>query len=301
MTLRFWAQLGAGIAGAVLAGCSADGAAALKRSATRPTTRRAGKTPAPTFVVATYNINGLNRHLPQVIDNIRKAEADLVCLQEVNRASGPVIRRQLGKRYKHMVFGLNARMDGFALLSHEPITHRKWVRAGGLHYHSYLQARTKLGGREVRIAAIHLMPNPLRKGMSVADQMRYFACLDSIRSADMQRIGKLWQKDRDDPPTIALGDFNCLSFQGAVKYMRARGFADSAATADKGADHHPTWHAKLAGGKGELRVRIDYIFHTKHLKTLRSRTIAAAGSDHYPVVSTLTWAPRKAPAREKRD
>ncbi len=259
-------------------------------ASTQPATQPA--TQPLRFTVATYNINGLNRHLAKVVANIRETQADLVCLQEVNCGSSPYLKKHLRKRYPFMVFGLNERFDGFAILSKAPITHRKWMPAGEVNYHSFLHARTRLGGREVHVAAIHLIPNLPKKDVPAAEQLKHFARLDAIRSRDVARMAGHFAKDL---PVIALGDYNCLSFQGAVGYMASRGFIDSAAAATSRPDDLYTWKGKFSGR--DMTVRIDYIFHTKHFKTLTSRVIHEPGSDHFPVVSQLTWAAKKAAAK----
>ena len=258
---------------------SAAGASAASRPTSSPVT----------FSVATYNIHGANRHLPQVVANIRRTKADLVCLQEVNRGASPTLKKHLRGQYPHMVFGLNQVADGFALLARKPITHRGWVPAGRINYHSVLHARTELGGRQVQVVAVHLIPNIPKPRADVGEQWKHVARQERIRNRDVARVAGLFSEDL---PVLALGDFNCLSFQGAVTYMASRGFVDSAASVCERPDALYTWRGRFAGRL--LHTRIDYIFHTAHFRTLASRVIHEAGSDHFPVVSTLAWAKRQA-------
>ena len=43
----------------------------------------------------------------------------------------------------------------------------------------------------------------------------------------------------------------------------------------------------------ELPLRIDYIFHTRHLRTLESRILQSDASDHHLLVSRLQWIERE--------
>ena len=248
-----------------------------------PTTEPAA--PAVRFTVATYNINGGNRDLPNVAANIRKAAVDFVCLQEVNRGATGYLRERLGRQYRHIVFALNQRYDGFAFLSREPVTHRKWIPAGRINYHSFWHGRTKLGGRDVQVAAVHLIPNRPKRGATAVEQFRHLARLDAIRTRHMTAIGKHFAKDL---PVIVLGDFNCLSFQGPVRFMISRGFVDAQAAAGERPGEVATWQGVFGGRR--LRTRIDYVFHGPRIRTVGCRVIQQSGSDHYPVVATLTWA-----------
>ena len=63
--------------------------------ASGPTTK-----PNVKFTVATYNINYGNVDLKKIARIIRKADADLVCLQETNRQSEKHLRRALRRKYR---------------------------------------------------------------------------------------------------------------------------------------------------------------------------------------------------------
>ena len=267
----------------------AAGPPAYRSRAAGPTTR--ATTRPGTFTVATYNINGLNRHLPEVIANIRKTKADVACLQEVNRGSAGELRRALRSDYPFIETALNHRVDGFALLSKSPVTHRQWVPAKEIGYHSLLHARTRLGGRDVQVVVVHLVPNIPRPGASAGDQVRHMLRLEGQRNEEIRRIAKRFSRDR---PVLAMGDFNCLSFQGAVTYMKARGFVDAVAAVHNQPDALPTWQGRFQGR--EMRLRIDYVFHTAQFRTLAAGVLTAEGSDHFPLVATLTWAAPAGPA-----
>ena len=110
-----------------------------------------------------------------------------------------------------------------------------------------------------------------------------------------------------ESPTIILGDFNALSRAKAIGKLKGLGLTDSFAFLHADADRHPTWDwqsmLKLESGKyrrGNLGVinsgdridvglRIDYIFHTDHFRTVESKVIRRSGSDHFLVVSQLQW------------
>ncbi|MCR4415178.1 MAG: hypothetical protein NUV77_22380, partial [Thermoguttaceae bacterium] len=66
-----------------------------------------------------------------------------------------------------------------------------------------------------------------------------------------------------------------------------KGFIDSFASVTEEPDEHPTWRWPV--GRGELTLRLDYIFHTRELKTVESKVLASRASDHSMVFSRLRW------------
>ena len=60
---------------------------------------------------------------------------------------------------------------------------------------------------------------------------------------------------------------------------------DSYASVTENADTHSTWQWPTR--PIPLRLRIDYVFHSKHFRTVDSAIIRREGSDHSLVVATL--------------
>ena len=58
---------------------------------------------------------------------------------------------------------------------------------------------------------------------------------------------------------------------------------------------HVTWHWQA--GRVRWQYRLDYIFHSRHIRTLSSAVVRTGGSDHYLLTSRLAWAPDKATTR----
>ena len=48
--------------------------------------------------IASFNINNINRRLSNLLDWLREAEPDMVCLQELKTADAEFPTRQSGKR-----------------------------------------------------------------------------------------------------------------------------------------------------------------------------------------------------------
>jgi len=241
--------------------------------------------PAGPFTVATYNINWGNPDLAGVVRAIRETGADLVCLQETNAESAAFIRARLGQEYPHALFrgpeGVYA-AAGFGFLSRAPLEKLRFVEARHGLFRAWL-VETKLGGREVQLAGVHLMPLAARSE-SLAEVWRAFGEMEEIHAKEIRLI---WEGLDRERPVIVLGDLNSSAHLAAPKFLAARGLVASFAAVTKNPDSHITWRWPV--GRGEIKLRIDYIFHSPELRTLKSRIIASAASDHRPVVSRLEW------------
>lgn len=247
--------------------------------------------PGPRFTVASYNINYENVNLPKVVETISKSKADLVCLQETNRLSELYLRRRLGRTYRHMTFRHSLGAGGFGFLSKSPIRNRRYLPRRHGFFGTWV-AQVKLGGRNVQIANIHLLPTLPRRGQTAKQFLKLFVKTEGMRGRE---IAYIHSKLRPKVPTILAGDFNSVPGLTVTQYLGARGWIDSFRSAAPKGENGFTWHWPWRGV--ELRQRFDYIFHAADIKTCASKVIRSEASDHYLLVSTLTWAPTKASTR----
>lgn len=241
-----------------------------------------------TLRVATYNINWGNADLPAVARTIRQSRAALVCLQETTPRSERFLRRQLAKEFPHVQFtGHQGRYaaERLGFLSKHPLSDLKFVPPAAGLFGAYF-ATVRVGGVSARVANVHLSPFLVRRG-GVAGALRAFFAVEDIHKKEIAAVFAALDPQR---PTIIAGDFNSPAALAAPAFLKARGFTDSFASVTQAADGHPTWHWPL--GDGELRFRIDYVFHTRHFKTQSSAILPSAASDHYLLVSELALPPR---------
>lgn len=229
----------------------------------------------PELTVATYNVNYAltdEARLKLVVQNIRKAQADIVAIQEGNTAAWVYLRRHLGRDYPHMKF------------------HRGRWAAGGMAWlskHELLRHRivpSKEQWFDATLVDVRLGSRPNDAGLS--DVLKGFAQSEDIRQRE---IGYFTSKLPADAPAVILGDLNSLPSFLAPQLLAAKGYTDSYASANPDKKFQQTWE----GGRGDQkwRVRIDYIYHTAHLVTRNSRVIEAGPSDHFPMLSRLALAP----------
>jgi len=235
------------------------------------------------FTVATYNVLYRNPNLPKLVATLKEAQADLVALQETNAESEKVLRRELASAYPYMRFRGGRGSDGFGYLSKTPLRNLEFLEPlpGG---RGAWIAEVMLGGTNVQVASIHLAtPNP-RQMSSLAAIMAMFQKVEATHAQEIARIHKKLSRPM---PIIVLGDFNSFSFFHAPKFLAESGLVDSFASVTERADQHGTW--PFRSGENKWTFRIDFIFHSRELRTLQSRIIPSEASDHYPVVSRLGW------------
>lgn len=105
--------------------------------------------------VASYNINYGNANLKAVVEAIKKADADVVALQETNRTSERYLRKHLRKHYRHMHFEHAKRAGGFAFLSRFRLEKVRHLPRTVGWFGTYV-ATVKFEGRDVHLANVHL-------------------------------------------------------------------------------------------------------------------------------------------------
>jgi len=254
--------------------------------ATRPTTRPASQPAAVTFSVATYNINFGNPNLKGIVQTIGKADADVVCVQENTAASRNHLTRHLKRLYPHMRFRDGRYAEGFAFLSKVPITDLKFLPRTAGYFGTWL-CRVRLGGRQIQIANVHLRPTIPPGEAKLKELWKLLVRTERIRLREIAALHKQLSKTL---PVIVAGDFNAPPMLPSAAFLTERGFTDSFASGNEDAPRHSTWWWR--SGDVVWRFRLDYIFHSRQMRTQSSQILPSNASDHYLVVSRLSWVPK---------
>lgn len=240
--------------------------------------------PGPSLTVATYNINFATKKLDEVVRLIVATDADVVAIQELTARARPVLARRTAEAYPHAHFEPAKWAGGHAFLSRTPLRDVAVVEAKHGPFGA-LRATTDHDGRAVQLLSVHLDPTLPRRGASEVEVIGAFVANEDIRLRELEALlGEL------DPalPHVILGDFNSPPLLPVALRMAREGYVDSQGR-DPAHRDEPTWHWRWQGSA--VTLRIDYVFHSPALATRSSRVLAEGPSDHYPVVSRLTWQP----------
>jgi endonuclease/exonuclease/phosphatase (EEP) superfamily protein YafD len=244
------------------------------------------ESPAP-LRVATYNINFANVNLDAVLNAIRQADADVVCLQETNNASAAALRAAFSDHYPEIRFYGSVDpypAGGLAILSKHPIAREEFLPARHGLFGAAIVEVTH-GEQNVQIVWVHLQPIVLPRGQGAESMLAIVGAFDAAEETRRAEMEEILKHVRTDGPAILAGDFNsCSTFQ-APALAKQHGLIDSFAAVHDDADDHPTWHWPTE--LGQAKLRIDYIFHSADFVAEESRVIPSEGSDHYLLVSQL--------------
>jgi endonuclease/exonuclease/phosphatase (EEP) superfamily protein YafD len=234
--------------------------------------------------IATYNLNYANRSGDAVLSAIAEADADILCLQETTRNSERFLRRKLAGTYPEFhAAGHKGKhfAERFVIASKVKLRDVVFVppRHGPFGFH---HAIISFEGIDIQIVNVHLLPFVVPKNSTFADAMKAGIATETVHAAE---IAAILNVAKGDKPAIVAGDFNSLSTFSAPVALIDSGFTDSYASVHENADTHPTWQWPTR--QMPLRLRIDYIFHSKHFRTIDSAIVRREGSDHSLVVTTV--------------
>ena len=249
--------------------------------------------------VATYNLNWGNRQGDQLLDAIAASKADILCLQETTLQSARFLCARLSDSYPHFrASGHEGRYfaERFAFLSKQPLAELQY-EPPTVGLFGFYSASISWHGTEARLVNVHLTPFVIPRDSGLLGVMNAILSTERKHALEIAAIAKTIDPST---PTIILGDFNSLSAFSARRHLAELGFVDSYGSIYEDAEEHPTW--RWPTRPVPLSLRIDFIFHTGHFKTVESTIIQRAGSDHSLVVSVLKLLEqtRRAPARETR-
>jgi endonuclease/exonuclease/phosphatase family metal-dependent hydrolase len=244
--------------------------------------------PGPVLAVATYNINWGNIDLRRTALVIRKASADLVLLQETNARSEVFLRRQLARDYREIRFqGHQGRhpAEGLGILSKLPVENLKFVKPAHGLFGAWI-GEVKWNGHAVQFANVHLQPLFLDENKGLLAAWEAFRQVEETHAREIEQI---YQNLSPRLPILVAGDFNSMSHLAAPQFLVRKGLVDSFASVTAEPEGHPTW--RWPTRRLNLSGRIDYIFHTRRLRTAGSQVVESEASDHHLLVSRLEWVP----------
>lgn len=242
--------------------------------------------------IATFNVNYDNLATDEIVEAITSSNADVLCIQESTKRSLAILRQRLSDVYPH-----RTTVGEFSFASRSELQDLQFYESGRGCY----SALVTIGRRRMRIVNVHLSPPSVHENPNIVGLLQALKISDERNRNEMAAI--LEHIDASIPTVIA-GDFNSLSVSKAPSLLRALGFIDSYATIHQDADSNSTWDwqsmqklepryvkkdlpfAEFAGNL-PFGLRVDFIFHTDHFRTLSSEIIPGGGSDHYLVVSEL--------------
>jgi vancomycin resistance protein VanJ len=244
------------------------------------------------IVIMTYNIgNGLASQA-QLIPMLAESGADVIGLQEVSPDQGRALDRALRELYPHRaLFPLG--IAGKAILSKIPIREVELLElySGRPDLRAVLDLPVRR--RPLRIIVAHPPPPKMRQRLSQD-------------AATREQLAQLVSHATAGEPTVMVGDFNAVAVQKTYRDIAGSGLIDAFKSAGRGAGETlPTRMAKWAyqGSRlGDVQLapfmRVDYIWHTGHLRATSAWVGAHAGSDHLPVLASLEPAPAAGTAAE---
>jgi endonuclease/exonuclease/phosphatase family metal-dependent hydrolase len=227
--------------------------------------------------------------LEAAMEEIRRQEADLVILQEVERAlldgeqANPPpnytrLRHEFGDydgwfSYprpdpRELPFGI-----GLAILSRTPLTHqvRHDLASPLIEFNFFgrrttptdrllIGARTVIAGRELQVFNTHL----LAFFMLGAD--------GELRTEQRREVAAL--AGQSTLPTLVAGDFNVSNHRALIADFAAQGFQTVQ-------DREITWRRRP--------YVLDHIFHRAGLAVRAHRVVPTPASDHHALVADFEW------------
>jgi endonuclease/exonuclease/phosphatase family metal-dependent hydrolase len=250
--------------------------------------------------VVTFNTSGLGfladkdtvQHKQNVRDFIRNINAkgpiDIFCLQEVSSIDAREAIKKFGYKYEHRI-----KYHGASILSQHPI-----ISSGEVDFttstNSCVWADIKVKGQTVRVYSVHLKSNQvstetekiLKKGgmqekeawSDIKGIFGKFRYMSKIRVEQAQRVRR--HMEGSPHPIILAGDFNETP-QSYIYALLSEGLQDSFREAGFGIGS--TYAGRIPA------LRIDYTLVDPRLKILDCVILRKDYSDHYPVLTSLSW------------
>jgi endonuclease/exonuclease/phosphatase (EEP) superfamily protein YafD len=239
------------------------------------------------FSVMTYNVFGYNDNISGVLDSIKSSGADVVAIQELSHDLAEALETDLVSDYPHQVLRPHADVCGMGIISKFPIgLVQSPLKSPNCVQYQFVEL--DVDGTVVLLLNFHAI-SP-RHNLD----KRMIARTIPIRESQAGDMAEVVRKQSD--PVIVAGDLNATD-RNSVYRILSKGLEDvwleggwGPGHTFPGDDSPRSSRPKIMGRHvPKWLFRIDYIFHSKQLRTKRAWIGPWDGkSDHRPVVARLS-------------
>ena len=152
--------------------------------------------------IATFNVNGIKARLPALLDWLRRAEADVVCLQELKSLDANVPRAEIEDAGWNLETHGQKSFNGVAILSRRPIEDVSRGLPGDEtdEQARYMEATVSGEGTALRVCALYLPNGNPAPGPKFDYKLAWMARLRA-RAAELLAA---------EEPAVLAGDFNVI-------------------------------------------------------------------------------------------
>lgn len=220
--------------------------------------------------VMSANVLRGNRHVDEVLAQVRAVDPDVLFIQEYSPHWRSSISDELRERYPYRLEADREDNFGVAAFSRKPMLRSEVVFLGAGR-RPCLRCEFELNKQNVAFYNVHVVP-PTGFGWSIEQRRAYADLLERVKS---ERI-----------PVILAGDFNATTDSCVDARLRELGFLNAHELAGKG--RGATWpeltiFAKLPG------IRLDHVYLDRHLTATESVIGPRIGSDHRPIYARIQF------------
>lgn len=237
----------------------------------------AGASAAPTaWKALSYNLLYEQPDFAASLDVIERADADVVCLQELTPRFSRQFAARFGREYAHRSFEERDGTWGVGIASKYPLEGAT-VFAQSPHRMPAMQASVVRGRQRVTVVCVHLFPPGAkrRKDAGFLESLRENA---ELRVQQADELAKRLAARRG--PVLLLGDFNEAADDAAVTRLRDAGFAVACDIDGERCG------ATYPGGTSlwPAVFQVDHILG-RGVRFIRAEVKPEGNSDHYPIVA----------------
>jgi exodeoxyribonuclease-3 len=249
--------------------------------------------------IATFNINNINRRLPNLVAWLKAAKPDVVCLQELKCSDAEFPARAIAKAGYDAVWRAEKSWNGVAILSRygEPVLTRTALPGDdGDDQARYIEAAVN----GVLVASLYLPNGNPQPGPKFDYKLKWFKRLHTHARNLL----------KTDAPTALAGDFNVAptgidiypttswsdnalvqpQSRAAFAKLVKQGWTDSVRTLHGDERVYTFWHYMRNRFARDAGLRLDHILLSPQLATKLKRAevdravrAKADASDHAPV------------------
>ena len=221
--------------------------------------------------IMSFNVLGENHEIDHVVERIHQHDPDVVTILEYANHWPPGLEK-LNDDYPYRLTEPRWHGFGIAIFSKRPIkSPNVTLITRDVTDNPLSTVVIEVDGQPIRLAGLHLLSPMNRRRLK-------------IRNRQLEEIADVL--NREDLPTIVMGDFNCTPWSPFLRdFLKATDLRDSR----QGFGYQASWNAD----KSFLMIPIDHAFVSPEIHVHSRQLGEFAGSDHYPLIFEISLSPKE--------
>lgn len=230
--------------------------------------------------ILTYNLYFKNKYQRQIINEIKKTDADIVVVQELTSAWDRGLKKEIYQKYKHRKTYVNDGTLGLGIFSKYPIESCEYIGTNPKFPINQI-GKILVNDKALVVVNSHLA-SPAKAVENPDNFLFHYKANYQLRTKQWKQLEKYLTNNYKGIPQVIAGDLNTMKIEPLYHEIRHE-WKDLFAKKGWGLSHTFPNVAKIPVPV----LTLDYVLYRGNIKPIESEVLKGSSSDHFAVFGKI--------------